>query len=549
MILSILFFFASGMCFFYYFLLKKKSDRIEKAFKMFQDKPALKESAAFGVGLAGMSILDTYLAMENHSEILSTMENRFNHELGVDTSSSDWVDRVGALKSKGELSLQGDYNAYVGEAAEKASIEKLADDGIEADQFESRTHPDDDLLTENGDAISVKSLGENTSLKSIIEDHPESDHYIINSEKYQSEFAKGNIEAYENQGITIEDGGFSHDDHLLEIKKTYSDISDAADIADEIPFVSILFFGRKVIKEMDKLIKDKQSLDETGINLTTSAGKIAVNSVAAGGGVYVGSTIGTFLMPGVGTITGGIIGAIGSWFISSVIFSEINEKWKYGKIKNVLLYFAEKRETYLNKEYIQMRFFKYGKLKRDYANELNLHERYKESMMSPYSIKTPSPPAIMSYLAQKHLSYNIKIIDEVSGNFKEKLLLETKEKLANTMGSTVESITDDSFLPVIGEIMINSCDVLGIELSKKDYDQIKIYEQEKKSVPNYPYKIYTKPKLVVPELVARMYRERFGGPYEVKGNLFEEWLYPLFNFSWVFVIIGLVLLILQLKSF
>ena len=113
------------------------------------------EAAAIGAGATGISILSLYSAVENHEDVLKTLEYRFPSLTDFDPISfndKNWFAKITNL-SGNEKSLETYINAYKGQKAEFITKSLFEDMGHDPELFESRTH--------QGYDIYLKDTGEN----------------------------------------------------------------------------------------------------------------------------------------------------------------------------------------------------------------------------------------------------------------------------------------------------------------------------------------------------------------------------------------------------
>ena len=165
----------------------QKLKKIEKI-REFINSPITSASA-----FTGLNLCDIYLNMQDRDYVLETIKYRFPTATENINSAEDWFEKLSSLKNKDSY-----LNAFVGQAGEYKAMERLEELGRSARLFESRIHPDNDLIDSNGIEWSVKSYGaENISkLKTEIAEHPNADHYIVNSKFYEKLKASGDIKKY-----------------------------------------------------------------------------------------------------------------------------------------------------------------------------------------------------------------------------------------------------------------------------------------------------------------------------------------------------------------
>lgn len=113
------------------------------------------------------------------------MEQRFPHAV-EDYNPIDWYSKINALYEND--SIDAYVSAFAGQKAENLTVNHFEDQGLHAELFINKTHPNDDLRVyhEDGSYIdySVKSLGSTSNFQQEVVSHPDSTHYVINKELY-----------------------------------------------------------------------------------------------------------------------------------------------------------------------------------------------------------------------------------------------------------------------------------------------------------------------------------------------------------------------------
>lgn len=151
------------------------------------------DALALGIGSGGLTILDIYSQVDNHSDVLNVLEQRCPDTLS-DMTPMQWFEKVASLEENNSL---GSYTSlFKGQAAENIALDMLRSQGLDAHLFSSLTHADDDIfVTLGGNAevpYSVK-CGSIEYIKSAISAHPDSHDYIINSDTYQMMAENGDL--------------------------------------------------------------------------------------------------------------------------------------------------------------------------------------------------------------------------------------------------------------------------------------------------------------------------------------------------------------------
>ena len=360
------------------------------------------EAMAMGAGSASMSLYDLYAAAANHAEVLDVLEQRFPH--AVDQySPGDWLAKISSLSETDALNAY--VSAYAGQKAENLSVEYFKDQGLHAELFASRTHPNDDMRVYQDDGsyidYSVKSLDSTSHFQQEVATHPESTHYVVNRELYDDLAQKGLLHTYQEKGITIESGGYSNTALREEAVRTFEDIESAGNVADHIPFIAASLFGYKTFKNALRFKEGTQSAREFSINVTSDTVRLGTSGLSAFAGAKGGALIGTAVSPGLGTIIGGGIGAVISAYSGSKFINWMTNKMKWSHIFKAQQYYGMMNRNKIKDE-IAVTFanalFGFHELSEELEKEEALFERYKEQF-NPFSKEDKlSIPATLCHL-------------------------------------------------------------------------------------------------------------------------------------------------------
>ncbi|MCX6119235.1 MAG: hypothetical protein NT027_16985 [Proteobacteria bacterium] len=378
--------------------------------KLTQSKKLIKdasEGAAFGVGVATLSILELYSVSEDHEHFREVMSRRFNHEMG-DADMWDWLQKAVNLDSSDSLDTYA--RVFAGQAGEDAAVAMFEQRGITAVPFEERNHPDNDILVTDADGNvsewSVKSYDSLSNFKSELGQHPESTNYVVNDEIFEKLESSGDLAEYKAKGIEIVAGGFSHDAAVAEGAEAMSDIADSADITDEIPIVAGVMLAAKTLKNVSAYNGGKQSIRELGANITADTGRIGVASAFAFGGAKVGALVGTFIAPGVGTFIGGCLGGLaGSIGAGMAVASSVKE-FKWGDIRKATLAFGCAFENGFTPEHklaLQSTVLKMDKCE-DRLEDEQTALKYEKWTLLWFVPWKPNPAAVLSRLYLKTMT-------------------------------------------------------------------------------------------------------------------------------------------------
>lgn len=280
--------------------------------------------------IASLNMVDMYLLSKEREHLLNTLQDRAPHATANLISDEDWQNKFNTPE------FQNAYtNFYVGETAEVSSIDFLAEKGIHATQFASKTAKDNDLVADDGTLYSVKSYS--TDNLSHLENRiAESDasNYTVNSEAYEKLQSQGKIEEFAANGISIENGGYSHQesleraqDHIIDRSgHSISPIFDSA--LDDVPIVGAIAVSLKIGSAFKAAKTGRLSAKEALGDVITDVGKIGAGMTGAVAGAVAGASLGSILPP-VGTIIGAFIGTIAGASVSRayILSGRYRNKW------------------------------------------------------------------------------------------------------------------------------------------------------------------------------------------------------------------------------
>ena len=460
------------------------------------------KKVSLGGTFAGMSILDIYTATNKHKEILKTIAERFPNEM-KDASMFDWIKKFKKLENNNtSFSYK---NAFTGEKAEIESINTLKELGYkEVSQFESRTHPDNDLtaIDSEGNEVhfSVKSHANSSLFHKEVAEHPDSKNYVVNSELYQDMETSGHLTDYESEGIRIVDGKFSHTKSVQEFENAFEDVKESVDVSDDISVIACAILAYKTSKNVFSFIQGKQSKKELGINVTMDTAGTVTQAATAAGGAKIGAGIGTAIVPGLGTAVGVIGGAIGTAFLAnpyiSSIIKSIKESWKWGDIIEAIDHYGEiyqpvfmnLNKINFNRQNVFKKIYKavynnpqvlenLKKEKTMYMNNSNFFERWG---LIPRNIKAA--------LILEHIKSLKKYLKNTKPAIK-KFFNEFQKELKNITSTLPEQERETTINRIVGEFVIENKGIFIEKKSTEEKELLKGYRLQKKECPNHPYKI------------------------------------------------------------
>ncbi len=451
------------------------------------------DSFTIGAGSSATNLYDIYAATENHQEVLSVLEHRFNVEMS-NASPLDWFDKIKELEASGSRAVGSYISNYAGQAGENASVEMFEQTEKYAEQFKSRNYPNDDVrvFDEEGSFTdhSVKSMGKVSDFKKEVRNHPDSDNYIVNSELYEKLSENGDLSEYTEKGIEIVDGGFSHEAAIKAASTALDDISEAGDISDNIPYVAAALFGVKTVNNIIAFSKRKQSGYETSVNVSGDLIRIGTTGLMATGGAKIGGTIGTIIAPGLGTLIGGGIGCLVGAIAGSSLINIAKERYKWGKIIDAIDAVGQRVKDgifSLKKGAINGLFCLH-----EYKKELEVEselQRNEYKALFPYYSGKISLPNVLVYIHKKVLKKRISGLRSAAGYFENeirKLCYESAQKMAGDKKNKIQKIERR----LLGELALANFKQLMINerVDKETRKLVEDYKKQIRKAPNHPYR-------------------------------------------------------------
>lgn len=540
MIISVVFFAAASVLVYRTSRIRKKEKEIKYAYDFALKKFNVGESITMGAGSTALSLFDIYASCENHSQVLEVLEYRFNNAIGQATSV-DWYNKIEELIKHGDRAIDTYVSAYSGQAGENATVNFFNSHGQNAELFESRTHPDNDVILHgpfgSHTEYSVKSYSDLSELKRAIANHPGSTHYAINSELYNQLENKGLIEQYHSQGIDIIDGHFSNIDNRHKAVDAFNDIHNAGDVAHHVPIIGLAIFGVKTIKNFSKYQNNQQSGYEFGVNMVGDFAGVGARTVVGMGGAKVGAVIGTMITPGIGTIIGGGIGAIAGAVAASGVVEWLKEKFKWGDIIATLDYYGDMFKNGFDskvKDKIKNSLLGYPEVIESLKEEKVLLEKYEEQL-NPKSKNKITLPAILCKIQYDRLNRLVNDMDSIVNDAENSIYTLCRTAAIQRGGSKdkIERISKR----LLGELVINNPDIFLED--RIDYYKNDTYWRQVNSSPNHPYRFSQNPKDIVHGLIYKSYFDRVNGysdEYSMQSHLFS------ILFILLFIVVGIYFL-------
>ncbi len=479
------------------------------------------DASILTIGSSATNIYDIYAACEEHEEVLDVIEYRFPNVMG-DASPMDWFSKVTDLMNKPTRSLDAYHSAFIGQLGENQSLDYFSSQGLKAYLFEDRTHRATDVYTidELGNKVeySVKNFGKVDNFLAELREHPEVENWVVNSEIYDQLEESGRLDLLEQGGRDIIDGGFLHDEASDTITEALKDVSNAGDLADDIPFIALALFGVKTVKNIKLCSQHKQSYYETGVEIGMDAVRVGTAGVLAAAGANIGAAIGTSILPGVGTLVGGGLGALAGAVAGSSLIQYLKEKWKWGEIIKAIDYVGD---CVLKKSY-SLEYCMADIYRRMYDFESNLKREEsiieeKKLGINPYS---NSPIMISSVLAHVHTMVLKAINKQCRSAAKQfhRKVIEVCASVAAKMAPDDRDKQKKIKQRLIGELICSNDHIFSRYLSS-DPNYVPLtqaYTLQKGKSPNHPYRFSHDPQVIMQSLIIDV---AFAAQKPVKVNI------------------------------
>jgi hypothetical protein len=456
----------------------------------------------------GMSIFHFYQQLDNHEGVLQTIEERYPNEMG-DASPLEWYQKVEELFSNGDRSVHTYISGYAGQQGEKYALQHLQEQGLDAELYSSKTHPNDDIFVLNHDGTitdySVKSYGSVSDFNSIVKNHPESDHYIINQDLYEKLEDKGLIEEYAQKGISIENGGWIHSDLREEANDALFDLHDAGDLVDDIPYVGLVMLGVKGVKNINEYRSGNQSGNELAVNVAGDATRIGA---AAGGGMLgakAGAGIGTLIAPGIGTAIGGVLGSLVGAVGSGKAINKVKNDIKWGGITRAQ---EEVGNQYISGFSQSMKhnwmnsIFNYDDVQVHFSKERKLANNF-EKQWNPYRSSTFSISAVLSHFHTESLKRYTERIQESINESEKKIIQICEQAAENVNGKSSDKEFQVLKRRFLGEIILGNEKMLFTNDEFPIAKHFQTYRNQVMKYPNYPYRFSESPNDIITKLTLR----------------------------------------------
>lgn len=391
----------------------QKGETIEKIRK-FINTPITGASA-----YSGLNMCDIYLNVRDREYVLGTIQERFPHATGDLDTAQEWAEKLSSLKTN-----QTYISNFAGQVGENKALEKLGEIGRNARFFESKTHPNSDMVDQYGIEWSVKSYGNVSSFKQVVNDHPDSGHYLINTELFDKLEESGDLSEYTEKGITIIDGGYNHQDSVRLASERLGNITgDITDeiydgILDDIPIVAGIVATCNIGVGVYRYKTGRSTGDEAYKDVLKVFFKIGGATGGAAAGGAIGAVIGSAIFPLAGTLIGGGVGMfVGSLGVRETI-DGIMEYWKWGASTEAYEYFSEKYDNGWTNDMVDSVERKFGRtdlISKNLKAEKDHYKKYESQM----NLKSTTPVTIQAVLVDEtivRLRRSLDVIEKAMNN-------------------------------------------------------------------------------------------------------------------------------------
>ena len=471
-------------------------------------------------GAGGLSLIEVYLATENHEAALESLQHVASNVIPPDVSPMDWAGYFESFGQRGEASTNGLISLWKGSLAEDEAVEFLnglptvQQHGLVAHRWDDPTHPDTDIhfTGPDGQIVPAEELGKyglaeyqvktydpdniNAFIRTATE-HPEQQ-FIINQELYAKLSETGQLSHF---GDRVKDGQWS--DVVMEdnAREAMAEVTDGLDVADHIPFVSFALFGFKAGKNIKQIFKKQKTGWEGGVDTALDAGRIAAGGIAAIGGAKLGTMIGTAIMPGVGTFVGGVVGALATGLGIGIFFKWVKDRLKYGDIMDA----AERigsgyaaglgRPSSAEIHAIEKNVIKVQEYERQLQTQIQLARRY-DVPNDIRRARKPTPAQAILARVLSELETQLEIAKTSVYELKHKL--RTLGSQIGIRGNSAKKIRQGhGFLGTLvasqSELLLEGC---------SDYQQdLQLLQLKTKKFPHHPYRLMRGDKSLVDEAV------------------------------------------------
>jgi len=340
---------------------------------------------------------------------------------------------------------------------------------------------------------SVKSYGDISNFKSVVGEHPGSDHYVVNTELFEQLKSTGDLNSYSENGIVIIDGKFSHLNNTGLAQERLSKISgDIVDeisdgLMDDIPVVATIITISNIGFNYYKVKDGQCSTNEAYLNVLGGVGKLSASSGGAAAGSALGAALGSMVFPLVGTLIGSGVGAFLGSMGARGIQSNIYLKWKWKDTFRAYNYFALKYQDHWPKELVEavkLKYFHFASLEKLLLSEQNRFKNYKNEL----DLQHPEKPSISAVLISESinkLKKTIVLCQEMASSIQDELVSACID-LGIKKYPRERDRSKDYAKTLYGAVLAENIEGL-VELNNFERDLVKKMKVELKKTPNNPF--------------------------------------------------------------
>lgn len=462
----------------------------EKQKKINEIRELINSPFSVSSAYAGLNMCDIYLYIQDRDYVLRTIQERFPHATGDLQTAEEWADKLASLKSN-----KAYISGFVGQVGEEKAMETLNNIGFKTKFFESLINKDDDLQSiDGGSDWSVKSYQDLNNFKQIIKEHPTSDHYVINSDLFEKLKKNGDLDTFNDLGITIIDGNFNHTENVeIAAERLNSITGDITDeigdgVLDDIPIVAGIVTLANIGINIHKYNGGRATKEEAYKDVIRGIGKISAATGGAAAGTAIGASIGSAIFPLAGTLIGGGVGAfIGSMGVREIV-DNIAMKWKWGKSLEAYKYFSFKYQSEWDskiKRNILNKFYLYNSIKSNLSIEEKRFDVYAKQL-DPDDSENPTIMAVIIDETIRRLKRTLVIAKDASDKIQEELINICIE--SGLLKFPRERDKSKNFAQIMyGAIIAENSNWLMC-LNTKEKELFLKMSDELKTSPNNPYK-------------------------------------------------------------
>lgn len=303
-------------------------------------------------------LMDVFFQSNDQQEVLHTLSERFPKEF-TDIDPERWGEKLSTMHQQPEV-LSGYVNGVSGYQAELLARQFLEESGYQVEMAPTVNYPNSDLFITTDDGVipvQVKTLADPSQLdRAIVENQGIVEHYVINDELYQQLESSGRLEVYEDQGLTIWNGGYENETlrsdaiEALTARNTLAEHADHFESGafETIPVVSLALALYRSSQAVGRFRRHALNGYEVAGQISGELSGIGIRGLTAGTAGWIGmALLGPVGLIG-GVYLGGRTGAkwTNSWkkrlsfgeimYVQERAAQEIREDWFLDWVMDVL---------------------------------------------------------------------------------------------------------------------------------------------------------------------------------------------------------------------